>query len=112
MKERLSWSLQVVIVGVISSTVALWPYLCEFGRLVPGDSGDTLLNLWFFEHNLATIPLSASNLFPGQAWFSPDFYFPVAGVRGWSDHLFLPTMSYAFFKFLGFRPVPAFFGLS
>ena len=107
MKERLSWSLQVVVVGVVSSAVALWPYLLEFGRLLPGDSGDTLLNLWFFEHNLASIPLSPSNLFSGQSWFSPDFYFPVAGVRGWSDHLFLPTISYAFFKFLGFRPVQA-----
>ena len=107
MKERLSWSVQVVVVAVVSSAIALWPYLFEFGRLVPGDSGDTLLNLWFFEHNLATIPLSPSNLFSGQAWFSPDFYFPVAGVRGWSDHLFLPTISYAFFKLLGFRPVQA-----
>ena len=107
MKNRLSWILQVVVVGVVSSAVALWPYLLEFGRLLPGDSGDTLLNLWFLEHNLATITLSPSNLFLDQPWFSPDFYFPVAGVRGWSDHLFLPTISYAFFKFLGFRPAHA-----
>jgi hypothetical protein len=107
MKNRLSWILQVVVVGVVSSAVALWPYFLEFGRLLPGDSGDTLLNLWFLEHNLATIPLSPSNLFLDQPWFSPDFYFPVAGVRGWSDHLFLPTISYAFFKFLGFRPAHA-----
>lgn len=115
MKQRLLWTFHVIFVGAISTVVALWPYLLDFGRILPGDSGDTLLNLWFFEHNLATIPFSSLNLFSGQAWFSPDFYFPVDGVRGWSDHLFLPSISYGSFKLLGFPPPQAlliWFGLT
>ena len=61
------------------------------------------MNLWFFEHNLETLPFLSTESFSGQSWFSPDFYFPVSGVRGWSDHLFLPTFFYGFFKILGFK---------
>ena len=99
--------LHVFVLGSITAAIALWPYLVDFGKLLPGDSGDTLLNLWFFEHNLGTLPFLSSSIFSGQSWFSPDFYFPVAGVRGWSDHLFLPTFFYGFFKGLGFQPAKA-----
>ena len=107
MKQRLSWIFHVLLLGVVSTVITLWPYLLNFGELLPGDSGDTLLNLWFFEHNLSTLPFSSSDLFSDQAWSSPDFYFPVDGVRGWSDHLFLPSILYGFFKTLGFQPTQA-----
>jgi len=104
MKQRFSWTFHILVIGAVSAVVSLWPYLHDFGELLPGDSGDTLLNLWFFEHNLASLPFSSSDLFPNQAWSSPEFYFPVDGVRGWSDHLFLPSILYGFFKLLGFSP--------
>ena len=107
MKQRLSWIFHVLVIGAVSTVIALWPYLHDFGELLPGDSGDTLLNLWFFEHNLASLPFSSSDLFSNQAWSSPDFYFPVDGVRGWSDHLFLPSILYGFLKLLGFQPTQA-----
>jgi len=107
MKQRLSWIFHVLVIGAVSTVIALWPYLHDFGELLPGDSGDTLLNLWFLEHNLASLPFSSSDLFSNQAWSSPDFYFPVDGVRGWSDHLFLPTVLYGFFRLLGFQSTQA-----
>jgi len=107
MRSNRSPVFHIIVLAAVAAAIALWPYLHAFGRLLPGDSGDTLLNLWFFEHNLETLPFLSTESFSGQSWFSPDFYFPVSGVRGWSDHLFLPTFFYGFFKFLGFKSVYA-----
>ena len=107
MKQRLSRIFHIIVIGAVSAVIALWPYIQDFGALLPGDSGDTLLNLWFLEHNFASLPFSSSDLFSNQAWSSPDFYFPVDGIRGWSDHLFLPSILYGSFKLLGFQPTQA-----
>ena len=91
---RFRWVSHILAPGVFLSAVVLRVTLFGPGHHLPGDSGDTLLNLFFFEHNISSL----SDL---ARWSSAAFYFPVEGVRGWSDHLFLPTLVYAPFRFLG-----------
>ena len=84
MKQRLSRIFHIIVIGAVSTVIALWPYLHDFGQLLPGDSGDTLLNLWFFEHNLASLPFALqifSRIKPGLllTFIFPSMVF-VAGV--------------------------------
>ena len=91
---RFRWVSHILAPGIFLSAVVLRVTLFGPGHYLPGDSGDTLLNLFFFEHNISSLSDLAS-------WSSAAFYFPVEGVRGWSDHLFLPTLVYAPFRLLG-----------
>ena len=41
MRFHRSLVFHIIVLGAIAVATALWPYLHAFGRLLPGDSGDT-----------------------------------------------------------------------
>jgi len=72
--------------------------------LMPGDIGDTKFNMVILEHWFRV----ARGL---DGWRSPNFYFPVTGVLGYSDGLMLLALPYVAGRLAGLAPFHAFQGM-
>jgi hypothetical protein len=57
-----------------------WPLAAHFTSRIPHDPGDSVLNIWLLWWNAHAIPFTAS-------WWSPPFFFPIAGALALSEHL-------------------------
>ena len=61
---------------------------------IPGTIGDTRFLIYICEH--------WHKVFLGTAsWLSPPFFYPIKGVLGYSDALFLYSLPFSFFRYLG-----------
>ena len=81
---------------ITAITNLLWPTLASGLQKLQFDPGDTLLNLYFLEHN--TRYLFGGGLLHRASYWSPDFFWPSTNVIAWSDHLILPSLLYAPFR--------------
>lgn len=88
-----SQSFHWLVIPLIASLMVMWPTVKSgLGRLQP-DYGDVLFNLYIFEHVFKHF--SSLNIFNHSLLWSPEFYWPIADVFTWSDHLIGPSVIYA-----------------
>ena len=74
---RASWWLVAFVALAIAWT---WPLAAHVTSRIPHDPGDSVLNIWLLWWNAHAVPFSA-------AWWSPPFFYPMAGALALSEHL-------------------------
>ncbi|MEX1129095.1 MAG: hypothetical protein WEB50_11060 [Vicinamibacterales bacterium] len=57
-----------------------WPLVTRLSSRIPHDVGDPLLNTWILWWNTQAVPFT-------EAWWSPPFFYPMAGAFALSEHL-------------------------
>lgn len=88
------------VMGLLLGCVFFRQVIVSRFDLLLGDVGDARFTGVIMEHWW--------QVFQGTAeWLSPTFFFPVSGVIGYSDALFLNALPYVFLRFLGIEPFTA-----
>ncbi len=95
------------VIPFLAVALVLWPIVYSNLNLLLNNAGDPLLNLYFLEH--AIKHLTSSNIFNPEAFWSPDFFWPVKDILAWSDHLLGQSIIYGFWR-LFFNPYQAYAG--
>ena len=100
-QQRRLWT-GLAIMAVAGAALALFNriILLSGWNAVPGDLGDGRFNLAVLEH-WYQVTMAA------ESWQSPDYYFPVPGVLGYSDALVLLAPAYVAGRWSGLGMVPA-----
>ena len=95
---------KVIVEALIYAAIGLLLGSIFFRRIVfsrfdllLGDVGDARLNGVILEHWWQVLQGAVP-------WLSPTFFFPVQGVLGYSDALFLNALPYVVLRFLGIEP--------
>ena len=91
-------ALHWLIIPLIASLMVMWPTMKSGLERLQPDYGDVLFNLYIFEHVYKHF--STFNIFNHSLLWSPEFYWPVANVFTWSDHLIGPSAIYAPWRLL------------
>ena len=87
--------------------MVMWPSVQSGLERLQPDYGDVLFNLYLFEHVFQHF--TSLDIFNPALFWSPDFYWPVANVYTWSDHLLGPSVLYAPWRLL-FNPFESYLG--
>jgi len=78
------------VIPTIAALMVMWPSVQSGLERLQPDYGDVLFNLYLFEHIFQHF--TSLDIFNQALFWSPDFYWPVANVYTWSDHLLGPSV--------------------
>jgi hypothetical protein len=86
--DERSWGTAALLTYAALSVVMTWPLLPGLARDVPGDLGDSLLNMWILGWGAEHVP----RLLTGQAsladYWNANIFHPEPLALGFSEHLF------------------------
>ena len=95
------------LLPTIAVVLILWPAISSNLEILLSNPGDTLLNLYFLEHGVQHF--TSIEVFNPEAFWSPDFFWPVKDTIAWSDHLLGPSAIYGCWRVI-FSPYQAYIG--
>jgi hypothetical protein len=107
LKKIIAKSIHWFVIPIIASLMVMWPTVQSGIERLQPDYGDVLFNLYLFEHVFKHF--SSTDILNQTLFWSPNFYWPVANVYTWSDHLLGPSTLYAPWR-LFFNPFESYFG--
>lgn len=101
--EAIHW----LAIPITASLMVMWPTVQSGLERLQPDYGDVLFNLYLFEHVFQHF--SSLDILNQPSFWSPDFYWPVANILTWSDHLLGPSAIYSPWR-LFFDPFESYLG--
>ncbi len=77
---------------LVLSLIMTWPLVLGLGRDVPGDLGDSLLNMWILGWGLQHLPQLATGTISWHDYWNANIFHPDPLALALSEHLFGQTL--------------------
>src|SRR4029453_9298993 len=77
---------------LLLSPLMPWPLVLGLGRDVPGDLGDSLLNMWILGWGLQHLPQLATGAISWHDYWNANIFHPDPLALALSEHLFGQTL--------------------
>ena len=87
-RQEQSATLTAAFAYVVLSMVMTWPLVLGLGRDVPGDLGDSLLNMWILGWGLQHVPQVLTGAMSWHDYWNANIFHPDPFALALSEHLF------------------------
>jgi hypothetical protein len=91
-RQESSATLIAAFAYLVLSLVMTWPLALGLGRDVPGDLGDSLLNMWILGWGLEHVPQLATGAMSWHDYWNANIFHPDPLALALSEHLFGQTL--------------------